>query len=206
MNRLWARLASHRRAVAAVAAAVWLIAVAAGFGKLWAYASTPAPQGLAAARWPADSRLSRVDGQPTMVMFAHPQCPCSRASVAELAKALAHTRTAAVIHVVFYRPSSVPDGWEQTSLWRAAAAIPAVRVSVDHGGVEATRFGALASGQTYFYDTGGALRFSGGITAARGHEGDSAGRQALEALLTNGTPPTSQTRVFGCVLRHAAAD
>jgi hypothetical protein len=205
--QLLVRLARSRRTVLAAAAAiVWLIAVAVGFGKLWAYASTPAPQTTAAAEWPARTTLSRLDGRPTLVMFAHPQCPCSRASVAELAKLVARTPATATIHVVFYRPPSEPHGWERTSLWRAAEAIPTVRVSVDPGGVEATRFGALASGQTYFYDAGGALRFNGGITAARGHEGDNAGRQALETILTHGTPSASQTRVFGCALRHAGAD
>jgi hypothetical protein len=116
---------------------------------------------------------------------------------------MGRTHAPVTIHVVFFRPSSAPEGWEQTSLWRTAAGIPAVRVSADPDGGEATRFGAIASGQTYFYDAAGTLRFSGGITPARGHEGDSTGGQALQALLNGAAPPPVHTRVFGCVLRHS---
>ena len=49
----------------------------------------------------------------------------------------------------------------------------------DDDGAEARRFGAETSGQTLLYDARGALAFSGGITGARGHAGDNAGRASL---------------------------
>ena len=52
-------------------------------------------------------------------------------------------------------------------------------------------------------DADGRLVFSGGITVARGHSGDNAGRSALAALLTDGTAATTKTAVFGCFLRDA---
>ena len=61
-------------------------------------------------------------------------------------------------------------------------------------------FGALASGQTMFYDADGTLQFSGGITASRGHSGDNAGRSTITALLFNGKSAVRSTPVFGCYL------
>ena len=70
----------------------------------------------------------------------------------------------------------------------------------DDDGAEARRFGVATSGQTLVYDTRGALAFSGGITGARAHRGDNAGRQAIVDLLNNGSTARSTTNVFGCSL------
>jgi hypothetical protein len=42
--------------------------------------------------------------------------------------------------------------------------------------------------------------FQGGITGARGHEGDNAGQAAVIELVAGGRPSVRQTRVFGCAL------
>jgi hypothetical protein len=51
----------------------------------------------------------------------------------------------------------------------------------------------------------GSLVFSGGISDARGHEGDNPGRTALMAILTGGHPAAIRTPVFGCYL-YAESD
>ena len=51
-----------------------------------------------------------------------------------------------------------------------------------------------------FYDARGALLFSGGITGARGHAGDNAGRRAIVALLNRSPARSRATNVFGCSL------
>jgi hypothetical protein len=50
------------------------------------------------------------------------------------------------------------------------------------------------------YGSEGNLLFSGGITAARGHEGDNAGRSAIISCLTKSEAERNQTPVFGCSL------
>ena len=75
-----------------------------------------------------------------------------------------------------------------------------VAVRVDPEGVEARRFGSQTSGQIMLYDADGQLLFSGGITAARGHSGDNAGRNAILSLLTSGSSEQRGTPVFGCPL------
>jgi hypothetical protein len=88
----------------------------------------------------------------------------------------------------------------QTDLLASAAAIPGVVVVRDDEGVEAGRFRAATSGQTMLYDTAGTLLFSGGITSARGHAGDNAGREAVVSLLTTDEAARKETPVFGCPL------
>ena len=85
----------------------------------------------------------------------------------------------------------------------AASTIPGVTIVRDDDGVEAARFHA-SSGATVLYDTQGRLLFSGGITSARGHEGDSAGLQRISSLLRTGKADRSDAPVYGCSMRHEA--
>jgi len=196
---------------------LWLALVSAGSAVLLDYGLTPGVAGAAPAHWPRDSALTLnrheaplvkneatlMKNEATLVMVVHPHCPCSRASMSELS-ALMTTATGQVkAYVLFVRPPGVPRGWEITDLWRQAATIPAVTVISDDGGHEAARFGAATSGQTMLYDRRGALEFSGGITAARGRYGDSAGSIAIAALLRGtkeGASARARTPVYGCPL------
>ena len=178
----------------------WAICVVAGFGSLYIYKARPGAAGTTVARWPAATRLALDRTRPNLVMLAHPHCPCTRASLRELAKLLARVRDRVRPHVVFVRPDGVADDWERTELWRSAAAIPGVTVAIDEHGDEARRFGIETSGHVVLYDATGTLLFRGGITASRGHEGDSFGQQRIVSLLTTHTADRSDAPVFGCGL------
>jgi hypothetical protein len=71
---------------------------------------------------------------------------------------------------------------------------------VDKDGKNAVAFGASTSGDVRVYDTSGALRFSGGITDGRGHEGDNTGLDSVLDLVRVGKSPVSATPVYGCSL------
>lgn len=179
---------------------LWLAASLGGSVMLWRYKSTPGPVGVAPPEWPAESSVARPAGTPTLLMFAHPWCPCSRASIGELAVVMSKANGRLEAHVFFDRPSSESDDWTSTDLWRSASDIPGVKVHVDPDGVEAHRFGAMTSGHVVLYDANGHLEFTGGITNARGHAGDSEGRRAVLALLSRGAANRLQAPVFGCSL------
>jgi hypothetical protein len=70
----------------------------------------------------------------------------------------------------------------------------------DEGGREGSRFAVGTSGGVVLYDTRGRLLFRGGITAARGHEGDSFGQERIASLLTTGAADRADAPVFGCAL------
>jgi hypothetical protein len=182
-------------------ALVWLAGVGAGLWTLWAYDNQPGVSASAPGRWPAETALRRAAGRPTLLLVAHPQCTCTRASLDELAEILARSSSARPkAYVLFLKPSSVDAGWEQTDLWVRAAALPDVTVVRDDDGAEARRFGVETSGQTMLYDDRGTLIYSGGITGSRGHAGENAGELALVALLTHGHTERRTAGVFGCSL------
>lgn len=179
---------------------VWLLLIGLGIGFLWNYESTPGLAAAAPARWPADSRISRATDRATLIMLAHPHCPCTRASIGELARLMTEAQGRVTAYVLFVKPQGFTTDWEKTDLWTSAAAIPGVQVVADDGGTEASRFHAATSGQTMLYDSQGQLLFSGGITSARGHAGDNAGRAAIVSLLTSNEAAQQKTPVFGCPL------
>ncbi len=180
--------------------ALWLAVVTGGMWKIAMFENTPGTVVAVSRDWPRNSAIRLSGSVPTLVMAVHPQCPCTRASIAELAHVLAAASGHVQTELLFILPSGTKPGWEKTDLWKSAAALPGVTVRSDPGGREAARFGAETSGQCFLFDTNGRLRFTGGITASRGHEGDNDGREALVSLLTRGTPGRETTPVFGCPL------
>jgi hypothetical protein len=152
------------------------------------------------AAWPAAVPISLDARRLTLVMALHPQCPCSRASVRELAALMARSGDRVSAMVLTVRPAGAPPDWTDTDLRRDAAAIPGVHVVDDVDGKASIAFGATTSGQTALYDPHGRLRFTGGITDGRGHEGDNAGLDAILALVRGGEARSSSTPVYGCPL------
>lgn len=188
-----------------VAFVLWIPAVAFGITTLWKYSTAAGHPAEPPIDWPEKAPLARLVGRASLVMFAHPQCGCSRASLGELALIMAHARAPVNAAVFFYSPSAEPGEWCKTDLWQSAAAIPGVQVFKDRDGEVARSFGVFTSGQTLLYDSAGRLLFKGGITAFRGHSGDNAGRSAIAVLLQREPSevrnvPVS-TPVFGCSLR-----
>lgn len=179
---------------------LWLAGVGFGLTQLWAYENAPGVAAVAPKTWPDASRVPHLDTRSTLIVLLHPQCSCSHATVAELARLHARVGDALHTYVFVYSPAGAPREWVRSSLWREASAIPGVTVIADPDGREARRFGAATSGQALLYDRGGHLRFNGGITGSRGHEGDNAGRSAIEQLVREERAEHSSTFVFGCSL------
>jgi hypothetical protein len=190
----------------AICAGIWLTSAAAGLGVLWAWDNQPGASGHAGPRWPADSGIARAAHAPTLVLLLHPQCTCSKATLDELTEILARARVRPTTYVFFLKPSGFADGWERTGLWQTASRLPGVTVIRDDDGKKAAQFGAETSGQTLLYDATGALRFSGGITSARAHAGENAGRASVVALLNESRTAVAATSVFGCPLFERRAD
>ncbi len=183
-----------------ISGGLWFALLGGGSALLARYESTAGPAGPAPAEWPEASPLRRAPGMATLVMVAHPQCPCTRASIEELAALLAEGAGRVTAHVVFLQPENGGADWTQGASWQAAAALPGVTVSADAAGAEAGRFGGETSGDVLLYDARGRLIFHGGITAARGRAGANAGRSTLTDLLAGHPTLRTRTPVFGCPL------
>lgn len=198
--------ASERRSTFTWAAVVatWLLLALSGMVALARYKSLPGTEASAPERWPATSRIVRDEGRPSLVVLAHPHCPCTRASLSELSRLLTRLPEKPAVHVLFLSPEGVEADWHDTDLWQRARTIPGATVQVDEGGTEAAAFGARTSGETLLYDRQGRLLFHGGITPARGHEGDNVGASRIAELLTTGSTDRHEGAVFGCALTNDA--
>ena len=182
-------------------AIAWISALSLGLGALLNYESAPGPVGSVPSTWPIGSKLKLAANGQTLVMLAHPHCPCTRASVSELAQIMARVQGTLHAYVLFLKPQNSGPAWDDTGLRRSAAEIPGVTVLSGVDGVEAHRFGAETSGHTVLFDDRGQLLFSGGITESRGHPGDNAGESAIVSLANTHTSARAKTFVFGCSLR-----
>lgn len=174
----------------------WGIAAVAGSVLLWSYKLAPGAVGAVPASWPAASELPRTAGRATVVLFAHPRCPCTRASLAELGALAEELGPEVDLVIAEARFAGVAETAEFAAL---VARVPRARRVADPDRREARRFGAETSGQVVVYDRDGALLFSGGITDARGHAGASAGRARIARLLA-GRAAAAHAPVFGCDL------
>ena len=189
----------HRARMVALLS-LWVLVVGVGMIALVRYSLGPGRSAAAPAAWPAATHAQRIAGRATLVMIAHPRCACTRASIGELAKLMARCDGRVSTTVLVVRPSGTSASWNDTDLRHSAESIPGVTVLTDSGGHEAALFGAATSGQVMLYDAAGRLRFSGGITAGRGHAGDNAGRMTVEEYLLAGQVQRPETPVFGCEL------
>ncbi|HYF15992.1 MAG TPA: hypothetical protein VD971_13060 [Phycisphaerales bacterium] len=197
------KLAASRAGVAS-GVAVWAVALGIGLVAMARYEVTPGAPAAAPVSWPPGTALTRGGDRPVVVMFVHPRCPCTRASIARFGEVMAGADGSVDAYVACYVPSNADKAWEESETWRTAASIPGVRVVRDSDGREARRFGASTSGQVFVFDAAGALLFEGGITAGRGQAGDNAWSAAVAALVRGREAGVSTAPVFGCALLAGA--
>jgi len=152
------------------------------------------------AKWPLASKLPCPSQRPALLMFVHPHCAFSKASISQLSWLMSHCPGTVDAHVLFLCPSGRPTNWVQSDLWLRASAIPGVNVHRDDNGCETRLFRAETSGQVAFYGADGRLRFQGGLTSSGGQLGDDPGCAVLLALISHQPSKRTQTPVFGCRL------
>lgn len=179
---------------------LWGLALVAGGAFLLRYESTPGATRGVIQRWPAEADFQPTGGSPALVIFLHPHCPCSRATIEELNRLLVRKLGQVEVFAVFVKPVEAPPDWEQTDQWRSVSRIPGAHVISDEGGIARALFGASTSGETLLFDKQGRLIFHGGITGSRGHAGDNAAADALAARIQDPTLGFCVTKVFGCAL------
>lgn len=182
-----------REVVSAIVSLFWIVSVGCGFWVFDRYGSTPGAIGCAT----PDSSEGQC-GSWQLTLFAHPHCPCVRASFAVLDE-LARSHPSLVVRVAFVRPPGASAGWERSETLGVASAIPGARVYCDAAGAEAKCAGAETSGFVILTDPTGRVAFRGGLTPRRGHGRAGPGRRAVCEWLTVGCGPASAP-TFGCPL------
>lgn len=175
---------------------VWAGGVAWGFVLVLRYEGTAG----ATSDGPVLPKELSSRGSKRLIMLAHPRCPCTRASLAELEKIMTRWHGRIQADVYFLQPESLPTNWSKTTSWDIAADLPGVAVHADGDGRKAKELGAKTSGLVVLLDEAGRLLFRGGITGGRGHQGDNPGCQAVLDLLEGRPVLLHEFPVFGCPL------
>jgi hypothetical protein len=178
---------------------VWIVACAAGFVSLLTYSQTPGPNLVPKAlhniqvEWPRKRDF-------LLVVAIHPRCVCSEATATELQRLLDKTNDEVECRVLCYQPNSAGSDFANTPLFKQLAQLPNTTMVTDSDGSMASLLGMQTSGALALFDKAGHPLFCGGITPARGHEGPSAGANAILALASGDRPTTTRTRAYGCPL------
>ena len=178
----------------------WAVVVGVGVFALARHDLTP---GFAAPSTVASYVLKASEigeGKKSLVMFVHPKCPCSVASLEELRQLMTQYGSELNATVVMFHSAGDVDG-SRSATWASAHQIPGVEVRADLDGTLAKQCGAQTSGQVFLYDQSGILLFDGGITGARGHVGDNNSLDTLTTIVSQErSSPTAlaRTPVFGC--------
>lgn len=181
---------------------IWLIVVCSGIFYLIEYSyTTNSHAELGNQQWPSTSTIENAAGQNHILIFLHPKCSCSHATLNELQKITSFANTDNTsISTIFYRPNSQSNEWTYTKLWAEAGTIPGATRLIDIDGTESKLFGATTSGHVIFFDAKGVRRYNGGITSARAHEGDNLGATSLKKLIQGRQINHLRLPVFGCQL------
>src|SRR4051794_8630920 len=101
-----------KKSLAVLLVTAWAAALAIGAAKLWHFDSTAGEPSRAPAQWPSDTQLVHDPSRPTLLLSIHPQCPCSRATLSELARLMTRSQGKVNAIVLVVRPAGVAAGWE----------------------------------------------------------------------------------------------
>ncbi len=197
-----------RTSIAAFAA--WTTAVAIALASLIIYGGTAGPWSSPPSSWPSDSNIRRDTAMPTLLVFLHPECPCTRATLDNLEPVIADRPLSIVIVCPGdFEPSELEEDRnlgscrQQLYRWKH---MPNVTLVCDVDGQESERFRASTSGYCILFDASGSLCFSGGVTSSRGHRGANAGLASLRSILERSGQADTTYPVFGCPLEKSKCD
>ncbi len=170
-------------------------------GYLYLFITTPGKQSQIQ-YWPQKSKIAVSQDKPTLVIFFHPKCVCSKASFDELSLLLKEVHAPLSVKLVFIRYHNKTEDWHKTDLYQRASAVKGSEVLNDMDGLSAKLLGASTSGIAFLINHERKIVFQGGLTPARGNMG----RTPASAFIINWVNTKAKTvtpflsKVFGCEL------
>lgn len=186
---------------------LWLAGLLVAIGAMSVYKTTPPAEVQPSIEsWPTASRLVRDGTTPTLVMFAHPYCDCTKASLAVLRDLMPRLEGKVHNYILFAQSEGEPVGARSENRIMAES-IPGATIVDDEAALEADRFGATTSGQVMLFDTEGRILFTGGIGPLPHYTGETPMVHSLVAAIesiSGGGPMGARVQmpnaVFGCSL------
>jgi hypothetical protein len=180
---------------------IWIGLLLIGHTVLFEYELTAGPLTNTKRIFPNKTSIPLTHSRQNLILFLHPACPCSVATVEEFRELMREGEKDSMGTVVFFMPREKESEWSLMPIISSVKRIPNVSVLFDTNGGQAEIFGAATSGHVFVYDGRGILQFSGGITGARGHTGDNQYLEVAKKTIISKNPKFATTPVFGCSLR-----
>ena len=178
---------------------VWGACVLLGLLQAWTYEMTPGGSGQTPGQFPAKTELKLPGDKSSLLVFMHPKCPCSQATLEKLQELKEKVQDKLDVQVVMYYPKEKGPAFIEDSLAKGTRKL-GYAVIPDEEGTEAKRFGAQTSGHAFMFSSDKKLLFSGGLTSARGHAGPSAASENILAILSASDPSLRSAETFGCCI------
>lgn len=147
--------------------------------------------------WPLPG-LQLPDANSVIAIFYHPRCPCTRATIRNLERLVPRFTSTAHIVAFAFHPHDEDPSWIESETTQRLRAIPNSQIVPDVDGKFAIQYGATTSGQVLLFDESGRLRFNGGITPSRGHEGSCKGTDSLMHLVNGNRGQFVECPSYGC--------
>ncbi len=180
---------------------VWTVAVLYGLSLMAWYSNKAGKIGSAPQQLPDGTPVTIDNHHYQLLMFIHPRCPCTQSSVRELERLMSRGTEKISCTIFCFQPSDKNKGWSNTDITQSVKLIPNSNLIPDIDGEWIKIFKANTSGHVLLYHPNGQLLFSGGITAARGHEGDNSGKTFISDVVNAESYQNRknyQCPVFGC--------
>jgi|KBSSwiStaDraftv2_1062776.scaffolds.fasta_scaffold140255_3 hypothetical protein len=147
--------------------------------------------------WPEGAPLTLDPARLTLLLFVHPQCRGTEASLQTLARVMEHCAGHANVTIMLYEDPALLAHWKGSPIQSQAESIPGATVREDHLGEAASLFGVSTSGSALLFAPDGMLLYRGGITPGLGQAGDG---EVLQTWLLEGRGVRREP-VFGCSLQ-----
>lgn len=145
----------------------------------------------------AQSELRRTDSKKLLV-FYHPHCPCTAASLRNLQRINSSLVSERKIYAFAFHPQDEPVTWIESPTTKLLRGIPNITIIPDREAIACQAFGLSTSGHMLVYDEAQRLIFSGGITPGRGHEGDCQSSFDLRQKINGEKSTLNYWPVYGC--------
>src|SRR5687767_12178133 len=88
---------------------LWVLALVGGMGAMMRYEYEAGARERTPVAWPEASPVKPTPDRPTLVLFAHPRCPCTLATLGELARVVARSGDRIRADVLVFKPTTFAD-------------------------------------------------------------------------------------------------
>ncbi len=145
----------------------------------------------------ADASTNGSAKESTVILFYHPHCPCTKATVNNFKTISENIEARVHLLALAYRPKDSNETWIETEITKQLREL-GFEIATDTDGTFCRQFDVYTSGHILVYESNERLVFNGGITTSRGHEGSNYALADFLKSIDGSRDANSVWPVFGC--------